>query len=142
MSVWRNKTNRTILIGSILLALSLAIIIFTSFYNIDDNPVQGLNWLFTQGVAFTLIILFFWVVYFCVLLIVGSIREKMNALPGWTEVWISILITLLPAIFIGNQSPNLDYDWVVFGGTFIGIILIPLWFIMSSTPRDEVKVSS
>jgi hypothetical protein len=141
MSVWRNKTNRTILISSIFLVLILALIIFISFYNIEENPAPRLEWLFKDGVMFSLVILLFWGFYFFVLLLIGSIREKMNALPGWAEVLITMIITLLPAIFIGNTG-NFTIKWVVFGGTALGVVLITLWFIMSSTPKEEVTANT
>ncbi len=140
-TLWRDKTNRTILISSIFLVLSLAVIIFMSFYDIEDNPLAGLNWLFNVYVLYIFVILLFWVLYFCMLLLVGSIREKMNALPGWTEVIISMIIILLPAIFIGNQG-NFPTSWIVFGGTALGVILITLWFIMTTTPREEATTKS
>ena len=140
-TLWRDKTNRTILISSIFLVLSLAVIIFMSFYDIVENPIAGLNWLFNDYVLYIFVILLFWVIYFCMLLLVGSIREKMNALPGWTEVIICMIIVLLPAIFIGNQG-NFPIKWIVFGGSALGVILITLWFIMSSTPREDASAKS
>ena len=142
MSLWQNKTNRTILISSIFLVLVLALIIFISFFNIDDNPLPpSLSWIFIDGVMFTFVILLFWGFYFNILLLIGSIREKMNALPGWVEVIISMIITLLPAIFIGNTG-NFSTKWVVFGGTALGVVLITLWFIMSSTPKEEATAKA
>ncbi len=141
MSLRQNKTNRTILISSIFLVLILALIIFISFFNIEENPVPSLNWLFIDAVLFTFVILLFWGLYFNILLLIGSIREKMNALPGWVEVIISMIITLLPAIFIGNTG-NFPTKWVVFGGTALGVVLITLWFVMSSTPKEEATVKT
>lgn len=142
MSLWRNKTNRTILISSIFLVLILALIIFISFYNIVDNPLPlSLSWIFIDGVMFTFVILLFWGLYFNILLLIGSIREKMNALPGWIEVIISMIIVLLPAIFIGNTG-NFTTKWVVFGGTALGVVLITLWFVMSSTPKEEATAKA
>ena len=141
MSLWRNKINRTILISSIFLVLVLAVIIFLSFFDIVENPVPSLEGLFKPKVMFSLVILLFWGLYFCVLLLIGSIREKMNALPGWVEVIISMIITLLPAIFIGNTG-NFTTKWVVFGGTALGVVLITLWFVMSSTPKEEAPAKT
>lgn len=141
MSLWRNKINRTILISSIFLVLVLAVIIFISFFDIVENPVPSLEGLFKPKVMFSLVILLFWGLYFCVLLLIGSIREKMNALPGWVEVIISMIITLLPAIFIGNTG-NFTTKWVVFGGTALGVVLITLWFVMSSTPKEEATAKT
>ncbi|NHJ32241.1 MAG: hypothetical protein FK732_05220 [Asgard group archaeon] len=141
MSVWRNKTYRSIMFSSIFLVLVIALILFISFFDIETNDVQSLRWLFIDGVMFTLVILLFWGLYFFILLLVGSIREKMNALPGWTEVIISMIITLLPAIFIGNTG-NYPIKWIVFGGTALGVVLITLWFIMSSTPKEEATAKS
>ncbi len=141
MSLWRNKTNRTILISSIFLVLVLAVIIFISFFDIVENPVPSLEGLFKPKVVFSLVILLFWGLYFNILLLVGSIREKMNALPGWIEVIISMIITLLPAIFIGNTG-NFTTKWVVFGGTTLGVVLITLWFVMSSTPKEEATTKT
>lgn len=141
MSLWRNKTNRTILISSIFLVLVLAVIIFISFFDIVENPVPSLEGLFKPKVMFSLVILLFWGLYFNILLLVGSIREKMNALPGWIEVIISMIITLLPAIFIGNTG-NFTTKWVVFGGTTLGVVLITLWFVMSSTPKEEATTKT
>jgi len=141
MSLWRNKTNRTILISSIFLVLILALIIFISFFNIEENPVPSLNWLFIDAVMFTFVILLFWGLYFNILLLIGSIRERMNALPGWVEVVITMIITLLPAIFIGNIG-NFSTKWVVFGGTALGVVLITLWFIMSSTPKEDATANA
>lgn len=90
---------------------------------------------------FTFVILLFWGLYFNILLLIGSIREKMNALPGWIEVIISMIIVLLPAIFIGNTG-NFTTKWVVFGGTALGVVLITLWFIMSSTPKEEATAKT
>ncbi len=141
MSLWRNKINRTILISSIFLVLVLAVIIFISFFDIVENPVPSLEGLFKPKVMFSLVILLFWGLYFCILLLIGSIREKMNALPGWVEVIISMIITLLPAIFIGNTG-NFTTKWVVFGGTTLGVVLITLWFVMSSTPKEEATTKT
>ena len=141
MSLWRNKTNRTILISSIFLVLVLSVIIFISFFDIVENPVPSLEGLFKPKVMFSLVILLFWGLYFNILLLVGSIREKMNALPGWIEVIISMIITLLPAIFIGNTG-NFTTKWVVFGGTALGVVLITLWFVMSSTPKEEATTKT
>lgn len=141
MSLWRNKTNRTILISSIFLVLVLAVIIFISFFNIEENPVPSLEGLFRPKVMFSLVILLFWGLYFNILLLIGSIRERMNALPGWIEVIISMIITLLPAIFIGNTG-NFTAKWVVFGGTALGVVLITLWFVMSSTPKEEATTKT
>ena len=141
MSLWRNKTNRTILISSIFLVLVLAVIIFISFFDIVENPVPSLEGLFKPKVMFSLVILLFWGLYFNILLLVGSIREKMNALPGWIEVIISMIITLLPAIFIGNTG-NFTTKWVVFGGTTLGVVLITLWIVMSSTPKEEATTKT
>lgn len=141
MSLWRNKTNRTILISSIFLALVLALIIFIAVYDIEDKPLTGLMWLFSDAGAIIIVGLLFWTIYFNLLLLVGSIREKMDALPGWTEVIICALVTLLPAIFLGNQD-NFWKPWIVFGITAFGVILISLWFLMSSTVREESSTRS
>ena len=133
--LWKNKTNRTILLSSIFLVLALALVIFIAVYNTENLPTS-LDWLFSKAGAITIVGLMFWVIYFNLLLLVGSIREKMNALPGWTEVIFCALLTLLPAIFLGNQ-PNLGIEWVVFGIAALGVIVISLWFLMSSTPREE-----
>jgi len=141
MSLWRNKTNRTILISSIFLTLALALIIFIAVYDVELNPITGLMWLFSDAGAIIIVGLLFWIIYFNLLLLVGSIREKMDALPGWTEVIICALITLLPAIFLGNLD-NFWKPWIVFGVTALGVILISLWFLMSSTARDETSAKS
>ena len=141
MSVWRNKINRTILISSIFLVLILAMIIFLAIFDIEQNPAPSIEWLFNTWVIIPVTGVLFWGIYFCLLLLVGSIREKMNALPGWTEVVICAILTLLPAIFIGNLS-NFEIPWVVFGFASFGVILITLWFLMSSTKKEEVGTSS
>lgn len=140
MSLWRNKTNRTILISSIFLVLVLTLIVFLATFNIEKNPAPGLEWLFNSERPVANLIftgLLFWAVYFNLLMIIGSIREKMNVLPGWTEVILSMILTILPSIFLGNLDNYGEYDWVVFGITCGGIILITLWFMMTSTPREE-----
>jgi len=138
MSLWRDKTNRTILLSSIFLAILIALLVFLAAYDIEANPVPGLNWLFLPAVILVFGSLIFWGIYFNMLLLIGSIREKMNALPGWTEVVLSMIVTLLPAILIGNL-PNFageNLKWVVFGGAALGVIIITLWFLMSSTPKE------
>lgn len=137
MSLWRNKTNRTIWISSVFLILILTLLIFISVYDIETNPAPSLEWLFNNpGVIITIGGLLFWGLYFNLLLLVGSIREKMDKLPGWTEVIVCMILTLLPAIFIGNLD-NYSIEWVVFGIALLGVVLISLWFLMSSTPREE-----
>jgi len=138
--LWKNKTNRTILLSSIFLVLALALVIFISVYNTENLPAN-LEWLFSAAGAITIVGIMFWIIYFNLLLLVGSIREKMNALPGWTEVIFCALLTLLPAIFLGNLE-NLHIKWVVFGIAALGVIVISLWFLMSSTPRDETATKS
>ncbi len=140
-SLWRNKTNRTILISSIFLVLALALIIFIAVYDVENKPITGLMWLFSDAGAIIIVGLLFWIIYFGLLLLVGSIREKMDALPGWIEVIICALITLLPAIFLGNLD-NFWKPWIVFGIAALGVILISLWFLMSSTPREETSAKS
>ena len=135
MSLWRDKTNRTILLSSIFLAILIALLVFLAAYDIEANPVPGLNWLFLPAVILVFGSLIFWGIYFNMLLLIGSIREKMNALPGWTEVVLSMIVTLLPAILIGNLD-NFTIKWVIFGGASLGVILITLWFLMSSTPKE------
>ncbi len=141
MSLWKNKTNRTILISSIFLVLVLALIIFISVYDVENEPLIGLMWLFSNAGAIIIVGLLFWILYFNLLLLVGSIREKMDALPGWTEIVICALVTLLPAIFLGNFD-NFWKPWIVFGITALGVILISLWFLMSSTEREESPTKS
>ncbi|MHA1125838.1 MAG: hypothetical protein ACTSO7_10945 [Candidatus Heimdallarchaeota archaeon] len=135
MSLWRDKTNRTILLSTIFLIILITLLVFLTAYNITDNPVYGLNWLFIPAVILVFGSLIFWGIYFNLLLLIGSIREKMNALPGWTEVILSMIITILPAILLGNLE-NFAIKWVVFGGTSLGVIIITLWFLMSSTPKE------
>lgn len=135
MSLWRDKTNRTIFLSSIFLTILIALLVFLAVYDIETNPTPGLNWLFIPAVILVFGSLIFWGIYFNLLLLIGSIREKMNALPGWTEVILSMIITLLPAILIGNME-NFAIQWVVFGGASLGVILITLWFLMSSTPKE------
>ncbi|HUU78258.1 MAG TPA: hypothetical protein VMX55_07920 [candidate division Zixibacteria bacterium] len=141
MSLWRNKTNRTILISSIFLVLILALIIFLAIYDIEVNPAPSLEWLFKEWVIIPVTGVLFWGIYFTLLLLIGSIREKMNALPGWTEVVICMILTLLPAIFLGNLD-NYATNWVVFGIASFGVVLITLWFLMSSTPKEEAEVKA
>jgi len=135
MSLWKDKTNRTILISSIFLTMLIALLVFLTVYDIVDKPLPGLNWLFLTAPILIIGSLIFWGIYFNLLLLIGSIREKMNALPGWTEVILSMIITLLPAILIGNME-NFMIKWVLFGGASIGVILITLWFLMSHTPKE------
>lgn len=137
MSLWRDKTNRTILLSSIFLAMLIGVLVFLAAFDIEVNPVPGLNWLFIPAVILVFGSLIFWGIYFNLLLLVGSIREKMNTLPGWTEVILSIIITLLPAILIGNLE-NFAIKWVIFGGASLGVILITLWFLMSKTPKETI----
>ena len=138
MSLWRDKTNRTIFLSSIFLAILIAFLVFLAAFDIELNPVPGLNCLFKPAVILVFGSLIFWGIYFNLLLLIGSIREKMNALPGWTEVILSMIITLLPAILIGNMEnfAGENLKWVVFGGASLGVILITLWFLMSSTPKE------
>ena len=137
MSLWKNKTNRTIWISSVFLVLILTLLIFISVFDIDTNPTPSLEWLFNNAGAMLPIGGFlFWGLYFCLLLLVGSVREKMNALPGWTEVVFCMILTLLPAIFLGNLD-NFHIKWVIFGITAAGVVIITLWFLLSSTPREE-----
>ena len=136
MSLWRDKTNRTILLSSIFLAMLIALLVFLAAFDREVNPdVPGLNWLFIPAVILVFGSLIFCGIYFNMLLLIGSIREKMNALPGWTEVVLSMIVTLLPAILIGNLD-NFAIKWVIFGGASLGVILITLWFLMSSTPKE------
>ena len=137
MSLWRNKTNRTIWISSVFLILVLTLLIFLAVFDIDTNPTASLEWLFNNaGVILPIGGLLFWGLYFNLLLLVGSVREKMSALPGWTEVVFFTILTLLPAIFLGNLD-NFFYKWVIFGIAALGVVLITIWFLLSSTPRDE-----
>ena len=141
MGLWDNRTNRTIFLSSIFFVVCLAIIIFLSIHDLELRPLPGLNWAFLPAPIYIIVIIAFWGLYFNLLLLIGSIREKMNALPGWSEVIFSALIVSLTSIFLGNLD-NFLYKWIVFGGTFVGIILITLWFIMSSTPKDEYLTSA
>ncbi|MHA1503669.1 MAG: hypothetical protein ACTSPT_00605, partial [Candidatus Heimdallarchaeota archaeon] len=124
-----------ILLSSIFLTILIALLVFFAAYDIETYPVPGLNWLFIPAVILVFGSLIFWGIYFNMLLLIGTIREKMNALPGWTEVVLSMIITLLPAILIGNLD-NFAIKWVIFGGASLGVILITLWFLMSSTPKE------
>ncbi|MHA1186054.1 MAG: hypothetical protein ACTSXA_14170 [Candidatus Heimdallarchaeota archaeon] len=141
MSLWRDKTNRTILLSSIFLIILIALLVFLAAFDRVVNPdIPGLNWLFNPAVILVFGSLIFWGIYFNMLLLIGTIREKMNALPGWTEVVLSMIITLLPAILIGNlpnfAGEELKLQWIVFGGAALGVIIITLWFLMSSTPKE------
>jgi len=152
MSVWRNKVNRTILISSIILVLFLAIIIIIAVWPFEDEPIAGLNWLYNKPWGWVTIMgILFWGFYFGLILLVGSVREKMNALPGWTEVVICALVTLLPAIFLGylaNFDTSLVEDslpllkWMTFIIALVGVILITLWVLMSSTATEEVDTTT
>lgn len=143
MSLWNNKINRTIMISSIFIVLILALILFATLFDIVNNPVSGLLWFFKPGVIYSVVILLFWGLYFNILLLVGSIREKMNALPGWIEVIICAIIVLLTSIFVPNNlSENFPIDWIVFGGTALGVILITLYFLMSNTPREAAQTKT
>ena len=150
-TLWRDKKNRTILISSISLVLLSVVIVLLAVYPFIDNDITGLNWLARPWVWVSMIGILFWFVYFNLLLIIGSIREKMNALPGWTEVVISVVLTVLPPIFIGNLA---NYDdsflpednppigllkWMIFLFALVGVIIITLWFLMSKTPRDDLE---
>ncbi len=154
MSVWRNKINRTILISSIFFVLILAIIILFAVFPYQDKPTTGLNWVFKPWAWVCVIGFLFWGIYFNSVLLVGSIREKMNALPGWTEMVICMLLTTLPAIFIGylanysipDDPPMADnlvnvLKWVPFFITLGGVILITLWVLLSKTSRDETTAA-
>lgn len=163
MSLWRNKINRTILISSIALFLILIVtivIVVNPVVNRDpeaeDNDIPGLNWLRIPWAWVILLGFLMWGIYFNLVLLIGSIREKMNALPGWTELAISALLTLLPAIFIGTLA-NFSYDdilfpyvetkltllkWMVFIIALVGVLLITLWLLMSKTPREEQTAST
>ncbi|MBN1328015.1 MAG: hypothetical protein JXA54_00955 [Candidatus Heimdallarchaeota archaeon] len=153
MSVWSNKINRTILVSSIFFVLILAVIILFAVYPYEDRPTAGINWVFKPWAWVTLIGFLFWGIYFNSILLVGSIREKMDALPGWTEIIICMLLTLLPAIFIGYLA---NYDtsgipedgnmltilkWMAFIIALGGVILITLWVLMSKTSREETTVA-
>lgn len=135
MSLWKDEQNRTILISSIFLLLFTAAIIFFAVFPFEDRNLTGLNWAFLPAPLIIIVSLLFWGFYFQLLLLVGTIREKMDTLPGWTEVIACMIITLLASIFLGNMD-NFAVKWVVFGGTALGVILITLWFLMSSTKRE------
>jgi hypothetical protein len=140
MSLWKDKINRTIIVSSVFLVLILAAIIFFAVYPYETQELPGLNWAFHPASMIIFVSLLFWGIYFNLLLLIGSIREKMNALPGWTELIISALVVLLSSIFVGNLS-NFTIKWAVFGGTSLGVVLITLWFLMSSTKREDIAVS-
>ncbi|MEA2071167.1 MAG: hypothetical protein U9O98_07740 [Asgard group archaeon] len=137
MSLWKDKINRTILISSIFLVLILALIVFFAIFPYEERDVPGLNWAFLPAPLIIIVSLLFWGLYFNGLLLIGSIREKMNAFPGWTEIIVVAFIVLITSIFIGNLN-NFAIKWVVFGGTTLGVVLITLWFLMSSTEKEEV----
>jgi hypothetical protein len=162
MSLWRNKINRTILISSIALVLILSLIIVVAVnpaINRDpseENPdIPGLNWLRIPWAWCVLLGVLMWFFFFNLVLLIGSIREKFNALPGWTELTICTIITLLPAIFLGQLAnfsddtvlyPYLeDYlgilKWTPFLIALIGVVFIIFWLIMSKTPREEVTTA-
>ncbi len=148
-TIWRDKINRTILISSISIVLLLVVIAVLAVYPFDEKDITGLNWLANPWVWAILLGFLFWFIYFNFLLLIGSIREKMNALPGWTEMIICMLITLLPPIFIGSLAnydadllpadnpPTLVVQWLIFIIALVGVVVITLWFLMSSTPREE-----
>ncbi|MBD3192452.1 MAG: hypothetical protein GF308_17565 [Candidatus Heimdallarchaeota archaeon] len=140
MSLWKDEQNRTILISSIFLLLFTAAIVFFAVFPFEDQNVTGLNWAFLPAPLIIIVSLLFWGFYFNLLLVVGTIREKMDTLPGWTEIIACAIITLLASIFLGNLD-NFAVKWVVFGGTALGVVLTTLWFLMSST-RREVTVPS
>ncbi|NHJ46731.1 MAG: hypothetical protein FK733_02975 [Asgard group archaeon] len=163
MSLWRNKINRTILISSIALFLVIIITVVIAINpvvnqdpSIEDPDIPGLNWLKKPWVWVCLIGILMWFIYFNLVLLVGSIREKMNALPGWTEISISALITLLTSIFLGtlaNFSQNTDdfpfvedsltlLKWVPFMIALGGVVLITLWVLMSHTKREDATAST
>lgn len=145
MSVWKDKINRTILISSIFIVLIIIVVVFFVVYPYHpadplatpQDPPPGLGWAFLPAPLIIIVSFLFWMFYLNMLLLVGSIREKMNALPGWTELLACAIATLLPAIFVGNTS-NFAVKWVVFGATFLGVLLITLWFIMTSTKRETI----
>jgi len=148
-TLWRNKINRTILISSVSIVLLLVVIAVLAVFPFDEKDIAGLNWLANPWVWVVLLGILFWFIYFNLLLLIGSIREKMNALPGWTEMIISMVITLLPPVFIGSLAnydatllpeenpPTLLLHWLIFIIALIGVIIITLWFLMSSTPKEE-----
>jgi hypothetical protein len=162
MSLWRNKINRTILVSSIALFFVIIITVVIAINpvvnrdpSIEDPDIPGLNWLKKPWVWVCLIGFLMWFIYFNLVLLIGSIREKMNALPGWTEISISGLITLLSAIFLGQLS-NFSQDdsiytyltdlesllkWMPFLIAVGGFMLITLWVLMSHTPREDATVS-
>ncbi|HUT82352.1 MAG TPA: hypothetical protein VMZ29_14220 [Candidatus Bathyarchaeia archaeon] len=153
MSVWSNKINRTILISSIFFVLILAVIILFAVYPYEEQPAPGINWVFKPWAWVSLIGFLFWGIYFNSILLVGSIREKMNALPGWTEIIICMLLTLLPAIFIGYLA-NYDQSeipedgnmlsllkWMAFLIALSGVILMTLWVLMSKTSQKEITAA-
>ncbi|NHJ40637.1 MAG: hypothetical protein FK731_11440 [Asgard group archaeon] len=163
MSLWRDKINRTILISSIALLLLLIVIVVIVVNpvvsrdpEVDPNDIPGLNWLRIPWAWVLLLGFLMWGIFFNLVLLIGSIREKMNALPGWTELTISALLTLLPAIFIGtlanfSQDPEVYpyvetqltlLKWMVFMVALVGVILITLWILMSKTPREEQPIST
>jgi hypothetical protein len=165
MSLWRNKINRTILISSIALFLVIIITVVIAINpvvnrdpSIEDPDIPGLNWLKNPWTWVCLIGFLMWFIYFNVVLLIGSIREKMNALPGWTEISISALITLLTAIFLGqlanfsqddsvftfleNESTVTLLKWIPFLIAFGGVLLITLWVLMSSTPKEEITTKT
>jgi hypothetical protein len=134
-NVWKDKLNRTILLSSIFLVLILALLVFFIIFSFEDQELPGLNWAFETVPLIIFVSLIFWGIYFNLLLLVGSIREKMNVLPSWTEVAICALITLVSSIFVGNLE-GFDIKWVVFGGTFLGVVLVTLWFLFSTTEKE------
>ncbi|NHK31242.1 MAG: hypothetical protein FK730_07815 [Asgard group archaeon] len=163
MSLWRDKINRTILISSIALVIILVLTVLIAVNpvvnrnpEVENPDIPGLNWLKIPWAWVILLGFLMWGIYFNLVLLIGSIREKMNALPGWTELAISVLLTLLPAIFIGtlanfSQDPE-DFPyvteqltllkWMVFIIALVGVILITLWLLMSKTPREEQTAST
>jgi hypothetical protein len=163
MSLWRDKINRTILLSSIALFLILVLTVLIAVNpvvnrnpEIEDPDIPGLNWLKNPWAWVLLLGFLMWGIYFNLVLLIGSIREKMNALPGWTELSISVLLTLLPAIFIGtlanfSQDPEVFpivethltlLKWMVFTIALVGVILITLWLLMSKTPKEELPAST